>query len=33
MGKVIRAGSRSETLGKLAGRTRDIRVASKARHE
>jgi hypothetical protein len=31
--KVIRAENRSETSGKLAGRTRDIRVASKARHE
>jgi hypothetical protein len=31
--KVIRAENRSETLGELAGRTRDIRVASEARHE
>jgi hypothetical protein len=31
--KVIRAENRSETSGKLVGRTRDIRVASEARHE
>jgi hypothetical protein len=31
--KVIRAENRSETSGKLAGRTRDVRVASEARHE
>jgi hypothetical protein len=31
--KVIRAENRSETSGKLAGRTGDIRVASEARHE